>query len=267
MRAYLSVLAHRAASLSSTSATAAPADYRSQHLDPAHAEYYDEGFWSPGTAKHLNWDLERRLLDLVIDRHLHAPIDLALDVACGTGRVLQYLETKAARTVGIDISSAMLGIAQARCSRSRLLRRDVTAQPEPELRHRADLVTAFRFLLNAEPDLRLGALRSADSMLAPAGILVANVHLNPRSARGIYLRARWRGRQRSPMLAPSQATALLAEAGFELLALYGYEYLPYRRDGSRLAAVNLRRRLENSLLDRPRVARVGGAFLLVARPR
>ena len=247
--------------------TASPLDYRSQHLDPAHAEYYDAGFWSPGTAKHLNWELERRLLDRVIDRRLPAPLERTVDLACGTGRVLQYLETKAPETVGIDISSAMLAIAAARCGRSRLLRRDVTAQPDADLRNRADLVTAFRFLLNAEPDLRLEALRSARSMLTPGGILAANVHLNPRSARGLYLRARWRGQERSPMLSPSAATALLAEAGFELLALYGYEYLPYRRDGSRLAAVNLRRRVESALLDRPRLGGVGGAFLLVARPR
>jgi SAM-dependent methyltransferase len=241
--------------------------YRDAHQDAEHANYYDRDFWLASTAKGLNWDLEQRLLDQIFERHLRPSPVSAVDFACGSGRVLQYLERRVAETIGIDVSAEMLALAAPRCQRSRLVQHDVTLVPLDGLPTQIDLVTAFRFFLNAEPSLRRDALVWMRSVLRPDGVLVANFHLNPSSLRGRYLRLRWAGHERVPMLSPAAVKQMLADAGFDVLALYGYEYLPYRREGIRLRAPALRRRVEIALLDRPGIAEFAGAFLVVARPR
>lgn len=241
--------------------------YRTAHQDADHARYYDRDFWLPTSAKGLNWEIEQRILDWVFARHLHPPPVRAVDFACGTGRVLQYLAARVNETIGIDVSAEMLALARARCTASRLIQHDVTVTPLRDLPHPIDLVTAFRFFLNAEPTLRRDGLAWMRTVLRPNGVLVANFHLNPASLRGRYLRMRWAGQRRVPMLAPRDVDEMLAAAGFDVLAQYGYEYLPYRREGTRLRAPALRRRLEMMLLDRPRIAALGGAFIVVARPQ
>jgi hypothetical protein len=69
------------------------------------------------------------------------------------------------------------------------------------------------------------------------------------------------------MLAPRAVDDMLAAAGFDVVTHYGYEYLPYRREGTRLWAPKLRQRLEMALLDKPWIAALGGAFIVVARAR
>jgi SAM-dependent methyltransferase len=241
------------------------ASYRDSHLGAAKALDYDAGFWRQGTAKAIAWELERQLLDLTFDRHLPRRPAHAVDFACGTGRVLQYLEQRVDETTGIDVSAEMLKLARQRCRRSALIRCDVTRGESPELDGEIDLVTTFRFLLNAEPALRSAALRWIRAVLIPGGHLVANFHLNPLSVRGRYLRLRRLGQPALPMLSPAEAQSVLAATGFTAVACYGYEYLPYRRDGDHLMAPKLRQRLESALLNRPWLAGVGGAFVMVAR--
>jgi SAM-dependent methyltransferase len=243
------------------------AGYRAVHQDAVHARCYDQQFWSPRSARALTWGLEQELLDLVLARDLDRRPSVAIDFACGTGRILSYLEGRAERTIGVDVSAQMLDLARRRCRRSQLIRHDVTEAPVPDLPAPVDLVTAFRFFLNAEPDLRAGVLDWMRGVLAPDGALVANFHLNPNSMRGLYLRARWAGRRRSPMLAPREVETILQAAGFRSTAYYGYEYLPYRRAGDRVLARRFRGRVEAALLDRPSLARLGGSFLVVARPQ
>ncbi len=247
-------------------ASPAPPGYRATHQSRDHAALYDRDFWSASSAKGLDWELEQRILDLIFDRHLIPRPRRVLDFACGTGRVLHYLENRADETFGVDVSPEMLALARPRCTRSVLVEHDVTVSTPLQLTGTFDLVTAFRFFLNAESSLRHDALEWVRGALDPDGHLVANFHLNPASLRGRYLRARWRGRPRTPMLTPADVDELLAANGFARIARYGYEYLPYRRDGARLLGSGIRRSVEGALLDRPALARFAGAFIVVARP-
>lgn len=242
--------------------------YRVSHRGAGKAAEYDHDFWSFGSAKFQSWTIERRLLARVFDELLAAPPERALDFACGTGRVLAELEQRVPATVGIDVSPEMLAIAGRRCTRSRLICADVTsgAEASPQLDRPFDLVTSFRFFLNAEPGLRRASLQWLHGHLSPQGRLVANFHLNPNSLRGLYLRARWRGHRRVPMLSIGEIERLLAEAGFAIVDVQGYEYLPYRRDGAALALPHLRARVEDLLFARPGLRRVAGCHLVVARP-
>jgi SAM-dependent methyltransferase len=239
--------------------------YRTSHLGSAKALGYDAGFWSARSAKGIGWQLEQELLDVIFERHFVRAPRRALDFACGTGRVLAYLEDRVPEAIGVDVSPAMLAVARERCVRARLIERDVTVDDVPDLTGEVELVTVFRFFLNAEPPLRRAVLDWIHSVLVPEGHLVANFHLNPHSLRGRYLRLR-AGRSVIPMLSPSDVERMLADAGFHLVAYYGYEFLPYRRDGERVVAPRLRERLERRLLIRARLAAVGASFVVVARP-
>jgi SAM-dependent methyltransferase len=239
--------------------------YRESHVGRRKALDYDQGFWSVHSAKGLHWALEQRLLDVVFTRHLFPPPTRAVDFACGTGRILAYLETRVDDTTGVDVSPDMLAIARERCRRSRLLQQDVTVARPEGFDGAVQLVTAFRFFLNAEPALRRNALAWIRSALTADGHLVANFHLNPHSLRGTYLRIRWRGRRLNPMLSPADVERLLTDAGFDVVARYGYEFLPFRREGAHLFAVPLRWWIERRLVGRPILSRVGGAFVVVAK--
>lgn len=237
--------------------------YRSSHQGSDVAARYDSGFQDPRTAQGLTWQLEQEILSTLVAKYLPGRAR-ALDFACGTGRILEWLGNRFPRPTGIDISPDMIGVARRRCVDAELVVGDVTRTPDL-VAGQFDLVTAFRFFLNAEPDLRTEALSFLRNVIAPDGILVANFHLNPWSARGLYLQARWRGR-REPMLSRAAALRLFAESGFTVLEVIGYDYLPYRRDGARQAAPLLRARVERALIRHQRLNRMAGTFLVVARP-
>lgn len=239
--------------------------YRKSHLGSAKALEYDRDFARPESAKGLSWQLEQRLLDRVLEHDLPRAPAGALDVACGTGRVLAYLERRVERCTGVDVSPAMLAVAGERCRHAALVESDLVDLDPAQLGHPVELVTAFRFLLNAEPELRTAALRWIHSALPREGRLVANFHLNPNSIRGAYLRVRGL-RSSQPMISPGQARDLLDRCGFAVERCYGYEFLPFRRAGTSLAWPRLRKAIELSMLGRRRASPIAGAFLLVARP-
>ncbi len=223
------------------------------------ADRYDRDLWDPTSARGLEWVLEQRILGELLAERPGARV--AIDFACGTGRILQFLAARTHDVIGVDVSPAMLEVARRRCPDARLVEGDVTLNPEL-LTETADVVTAFRFLLNAEPPLRSAALEWMRDRLAPAGVLIVNFHLNPRSLRGQYLRLR-----RAPevnLIGLTEARRLLTDHGLTVRRVRGYSYLPYRRDGSRLLLPGVRRRIEESLASVDRTPALGSAFMVLA---
>ena len=236
-----------------------PRSYRESHLDPARVTSYERGLGDIRAAKGLEWMLERRLIDELL-RDYPKP-RRAIDFACGTGRLLGFLAERTPEVIGVDVSAAMIEVAGARCPSARLVLGDVTVNPGL-FTETADIVTAFRFLLNAEPPLRAAALGWMRDRLGPDGLLIVNFHRNPRSLRGSYLRLR-----RSPgvaMMGVGEACALLARHGLTVRHVRGYSYLPYRRDGRRLVLPGVRRVVEGWLARVDWLAQWGGCFLLLA---
>ena len=233
--------------------------YRDSHVDPSKVKSYDRDLWDPRAAKGLEWLLEQHSIDEILSHRRRARI--AIDFACGTGRVLGFLAERIPEVIGVDVSAAMVDTARQRYPDARFVVGDVTVNPEL-LTESADVITAFRFLLNAEPPLRSAALDWMRDRLAPGGILIVNFHLNPQSLRGSYLRLR-----RAPdvtMVALAEARSLLARHGLTVRQVRGYSYLPYRRDGSHLILPGLRRRIEERLARIDRIAGWGSCFILVA---
>ena len=223
------------------------------------ADRYDRDLWDLSTARGLEWLLEKGILDELLEGRRAAHV--AIDFACGTGRVLEYLAGRAREVIGIDISPAMLEVARRRCPGARLVEGDITVDPGL-VTESADIVTAFRFLLNAEPPLRAAALEWMRDHLAPGGVLIANFHLNPRSLRGRYLRAR--AAPDVNLIGVTHARELLAEHGLAVREVRGYSYVPYRRDGSHLLFPRVRRAVEGRLARTKRMPRLGSAFMVLA---
>jgi SAM-dependent methyltransferase len=237
--------------------------YRQSHLGAGKARSYDEDLWDPRAAKGLDWLVEQQLLADVLRVAVPPGARSAADFACGTGRILEFLGRYFRSPVGIDISPDMLALARARCPRAVLILGDVTIDhdlsPGP-----FDLITAFRFFLNAEPSLRSQVLAWMGKSLRPGGVVVANFHLNPASLRGMYLRFRTIRDIRPSMMSVNDACRLFEAHAFTVRQILGYSFLPYRRDGRALLAPAARRAVETRLSGISALLPVAGSFLVVA---
>ena len=202
-----------------------------QESDVAFYEAAEYGAESYATAI---WQLQRPVLENLVKDFSTAqtgPVRL-LDFACGTGRVLSALEPLVGAADGVDISENMVAVARGKCPKARLLVGDILAQTEL-LQGTYDLITCFRFVLNAEPGLRGRVLRRLRQVLrAPDGLLLVNVHGNSRSLRHpaiVWRRWREAARPTGVMLnemSAAETRTLLRVCGFEVVRQFGFGILP-----------------------------------------
>lgn len=244
---------------------AEPRSYRQSHLGADKARSYDADLWDPRAAKGLDWLIEQQLLADVLPSVVPPGARSAADFACGTGRVLEFLSRYFPSPVGIDISPDMLALAHARCPRAVLILGDTTTTPDLAPGP-FDLITAFRFFLNAEPSLRSQVLAWMGKSLRPGGAVIANFHLSPASLRGMYLRLRTTRATRPSMMSVNDACRLFEAHAFTVRQILGYSLLPYRRDGRTQLAPVARRALETRLAGTGALLPVAGSFLVVATP-
>jgi SAM-dependent methyltransferase len=167
-------------------------DYRSSHAVSGYGRHYNQTY-ERGYYAELWRSVERPLLEQVFTQLCAAGARSCLDFACGTGRITCVAERYFEHCVGVDVSQDMLDVARDRCTRSQLLLQDLTRTP---LAASFDVVTAFRFFLNAEPGLRADALAALRGSLQPGGCLLLNVHVNAASLLGRAYRLRNRIRRR-----------------------------------------------------------------------
>ena len=201
--------------------------YRESHLQKG-VEYHQ----SFSTRPHLSmvWRLERRLLRRIVREHFPAGIPTYLDFACGTGRILELLSTSAASSTGVDLSRSMLQVARDTLTDVEFIEADITRDDRLG-RRKFDLVTAFRFFPNAEPQLRRDALSAITLHLKPEGILVFNNHKNRGSLTRRIVDARGRiGRNRSSGatwgMSRQEAYELVESAGLKVEREYPIAVLP-----------------------------------------
>ena len=202
--------------------------YRESHRGAGRGDLYDSRYSMGAEAFH--WlHIERPFLLRLFDDVAQTSRGPLLDFACGTGRILEVAETRFSKTWGIDVSDDMLAVARQKCPKSRILRADVT-DGTVQLESFA-VITAFRFLLNAEPPLRLAVLRWMRRTLAPDGILIVNNHLSASSLQGLRHRYHaWRGRPPVTVLGDHEVRSLLGHAGFAVNRTYGLGLIPPRTD-------------------------------------
>ena len=206
-------------------------DYRKFLQREERAKRYEQKYLGDSYDNWV-WDLERGYLVELIERHLGDRPIRYLDFACGTGRVIAFLEPRMSTSTGVDVSASMLELAAPKVANSALVCGDPTADPSL-IPGPYDLITAFRFFLNAQDELRKAALRTLHGALADDGLLVFNIHGNRWSLRlpGVLVR-RYLLRQTSPnrlnSLSYPKMRRLLARHGFRVVEVRGYSFLPQR---------------------------------------
>ncbi len=157
-----------------------PPTYREQFSQATKADEYDAVHIAAGSYSDLLWDIEKRQLVELVDemRRTHERIDL-LDFAAGTGRIISFLEDRVDSATGIEVSAAMVERARRKLRHGTMICKDITAADD-EIEGSYDLITAFRFALNAEPALRLAAFKALAARLRDeTSVLLFNNHGNP----------------------------------------------------------------------------------------
>ena len=247
--------------------------YRDRFITPAQVASYDEAEYAQDSYSSFIWELQREALRAVLQQRIKLdPAARVLDFACGTGRILALLEELRLTSDGIDISPAMLERARERCPRSSLLCGDIVGQPALAAGP-YDVITAFRFLLNAEPAVRRAVLGALRARLKPNGVLITNVHGNATSLRHVPLAYRRWQRRRSRQSADETmleemtgraARELFRSTGFEVVEQIGFGILPQVAHKSFLRP--FARAVDRQLSASALASRVGIDLLFVCRP-
>jgi len=150
--------------------------YRDSHTGEGKGAVYDEHYTTMPRRK-IFWDQEQRVLSSFLDTYLKNRTVNLLDFACGTGRITSFLENRVATSTAVDVSSPMLDEARKKLKRTKIIQADLTKNNVLKGR-KFNLITAFRFFLNAELELRTEALQVLVSLLSKDGYIVFNNHKN-----------------------------------------------------------------------------------------
>jgi SAM-dependent methyltransferase len=204
--------------------------YSERFQDAAAIADYESREYAAGSYSSRIWELQKPALEKMVADFCRGKTGVRLlDFACGTGRVISVLEASAAEADGIDISAGMVGIARTKCRRANFQVGDILSQPEL-LQKRYEVITAFRFLLNAGPEIRLPVLKKLRGALNPGGLLIANVHGSSRSLRhpAILWRRRHNKNPDSMLneMSPRETENLFRESGFQIVERLGFGLLP-----------------------------------------
>ena len=202
-------------------------DYRESHKGAAKAEQYNYGAHH-GCYRSLVWAWEQQILEQILKSYYSGRESHLLDFACGTGRIIGFMEEKVTTATGVDISESMLQISKKRLLKSDLILGDLTRQNILGNR-RFNMITAFRFFLNAQPSLRKEALKAMAEYLTDDGLLVFNIHMQRCSIMHIVL-CGWSflryGRNNERCLSIRQIRSMVDEAGFRITKIFHWGLLP-----------------------------------------
>lgn len=249
--------------------------YRSHFTNPNIASSYDAEVYAENSYSSILWKFERAaLLEESEALRARLPEVHHLDFACGTGRILRVLEDKVTSSCGIDISAQMLERARPHISKASLHCMDVTDPDNAEEVSRLgpfDLITTFRFVLNAEAALRRDALRILVSLLRNReSRLILNNHGNLLSHKILgwprhHLLPRWKGRTPTQnYLTDAQVRNLLDEVGLEVVSTHSCGVLG--GTAARMLPGDLVERVERRLAQTP-VRQAGVNRMYVTRLR
>ena len=150
--------------------------YRDSHQYAAKGAEYERHYETQAWEKFL-WSREQEILLEILAKYFAGNDVHLLDFACGTGRITSLLEDRVTTSTGVDVSGSMLAVARPKLKRTQIIEADITAENMLKPRQ-FNLITAFRFFLNAEPELRSMAIRKLAELLTEEGCLVFNNHHN-----------------------------------------------------------------------------------------
>lgn len=202
------------------------ADYRHSHKSEEHAHKY-EGLVTEGRYYSVLWEWEQKQIKEIVDSRCKGGAGTALDFACGTGRIVRLLEGRFNKTVGLDISSAMVAQAEKKSRSTEFVVGDATEQADL-VSDRFDLIISFRFFLNAQDELRKSVIAFMNSALKSDGVIIFNVHLQESSLQSKLLKLWWslRKEQSLPTLSIEHMSELLQTHDISIVETRHYGVLP-----------------------------------------
>ena len=206
--------------------------------------------------------LEQPILRRLFDAQRAKGASSMLDIACGQGRITLLGAEYFPSVTGVDYSPQML-------DRARKALQECSPASETNPRFEVgdvrtfaadqpfDVVTAFRFFLNAEDDLRTEGLRCVRRNIAPSGVFITNVHVAATSPLAWFYSAsnaarRMLGKAVSPVrnsISLRRFKRMLADEGLRVDYVHRYSLLP------RIGSVT-DRLAENSMAKIDRLGRV-----------
>lgn len=196
-------------------------DYRVSHTSSDKGAVYDRRFETFGWRQYL-WQKEQAVLHEIINTYFSDNEIHYLDFACGTGRILGAVKDRVHRCLGIDVSDSMLQQCRQKYPDACVVQADIT-RDDVLAGQQFNLITAFRFFPNAEPQLRLEAIDALAWHLSHDGLFVFNNHRNQSCP--LFGLARLLGRPLHTMH-NQEVDALLDAAGFEIVKTYAFGALP-----------------------------------------
>jgi predicted TPR repeat methyltransferase len=179
--------------------------------------YYDTQLWE----KFL-WTREQKIIKQILDKYFTGRDIHLLDFACGTGRITSFLEGCVKTSTGVDVSASMLTIARGKLKRTKIIEADITVDSVFEGR-KFNLITAFRFFVNAEPSLRSAAMQALSKLLSEDGYLVFNNHQSYGSPwiKMLYMRRQQKNsRSIFNVMTIDEMNKLVEGVGMEIVELY-----------------------------------------------
>lgn len=202
-----------------------PRSYVFSHMDPAKGADYDRLYRTDPWHMYA-WQREQAtLLRILADNYPGQHIKL-LDFACGTARITSFLEDKVEEAVGVDVSGSMLAVAKEKVKRTKLLQANLLEDNVLD-GQKFNLITAFRFFPNAEPELRNAALKVLTSLLSEDSCLVLNNHINQRSMFHVYYRLKNTIAKGSywPTFSMRDCREMLLRCNLEITRIYSVGFL------------------------------------------
>lgn len=244
--------------------------YRDWFSDPESGIEYEKEYAS-STYSAILWEIEKSLILRELEKLKSGKKNIDyLDFACGTGRIIGFVQPHVNTATGVDISKSMLEVARKKLRGAELICRDITVDATPPERQ-YDLITCFRFLRNSEERLRVAAFKALAARLRDRNsCLIINNHGNLfsyhffRSSLEKVLKS---VHHKQPLNYLSHATVckMIEQAGLEVIAMYGYSYLSSK--SLLFFSPDFVRRTESFLANIPLMQMLGGVQMYVARLR
>jgi len=195
--------------------------YRESHKYEGKGAEYEQYYQNKPWQRYL-WLREQEIILRILEKYLAGRDVHLLDFACGTGRITELLEDRVKTSTGVDVSGSMLAIAREKLKRTEIIEADITAENVLQPR-KFNLITAFRFFLNAEPELRSATIGALVELLDEDGFLVFNNHQNSGSP---WIKLRYAHyRKKNPedtfnLMSIEQMKNLAEEAGLEVVEIH-----------------------------------------------
>lgn len=211
-------------------------DYRNSHLAPDKGITYEKTFQEYPYRNYV-WSWEKRILKEVVTGYFHDQENIRyLDFACGTGRIIGYVENLVTSSTGVDISDSMLEVGRQNVKRSELIKVDLTSD-NIFAGQTFDLITTFRFFLNAQPELREAVIKILANLLSEDGYLVFNIHMNEGSTaermRHLYNWIKHRPEGSYHTMSRQHVIEMVEKAGLQLVRTYHFGLIPIVNEKSR----------------------------------